>query len=246
MVMTDQLDWTTGEIMKVLLGHLREDRPVLLYNTYKGVPVVYEAEVAMVHTEYVGLMVHPFQTVCIRSERRTFLESKSVPGLIQAYPVSINYTNNVVLLKNLQITQALSADLLISRVRPEEPVMAEMDSDLGIALTGTLSELAVLAGNEVWAAVEVPDDVPYVPQDEIELVFKLPESGERVQVWGVVASLEKIPKKETQMLEVRGKAGMHDEISLLAYIARHEDVIMGSLEREYKRLRKGKKLEKHS
>lgn len=124
--------------------------------------------------------------------------------------------------------------------------MAEMDSDLGIALTGTLSELAVLAGNEVWAAVEVPDDVPYVPQDEIELVFKLPESGERVQVWGVVASLEKIPKKETQMLEVRGKAGMHDEISLLAYIARHEDVIMGSLEREYKRLRKGKKLEKHS
>ena len=55
-------------ILILLRKHLKEQRPVTLYNTFHGVPITYEAEVAMVHTDYAGLIVHPYQAVCIQRE----------------------------------------------------------------------------------------------------------------------------------------------------------------------------------
>ena len=99
----DQL--TIEIILGRLRSHLNEGRPITLYNTFKGVPINYEAEVAMIHPDYIGLIVHPYQAVCIKEERRTYLESKSIPALIRAYPMSIDYTNQVVMLKKVENSQ---------------------------------------------------------------------------------------------------------------------------------------------
>ena len=241
MTMEPKAEWTQDAIMRELRRQLQEQRPITLYNTYKGVPITFEAEIAMVHPNYVGVIAHPYQTVCIKQERRTYLQCKGIPELVRAHPVSIDITNHVVLLDQLKFPHSISNDLYNSWVKPEKKVRVDLDSDLGARLEGDLLSLAVLSENIVRVIVAVPEDFPYVRQDAIELTFKLPADGNLVQVGGVVYSLTGLRNTPDRRLEVEGRAEMQDEIALLAYIASREDQIMKALDKDYRKLRHGKK-----
>jgi hypothetical protein len=234
--------WDLETILDNLRSHLREQRPVTLYNTYEGVPITYEAEVAMIHSEYVGVVTHPFQTVCIKQERRTYIQTRGIPDLIRAYPVSVDYTNKVVMLDQLKIPHTIPNDLYHSWITPESEVHVEMDSDLGGTHQGELMMLASFEENAIRMVVEVPDELTYEWQDDVQLTFKLPESGDLVQVFGIVHSLTQLKDQDSQLMEVTGQAPMQDEIAILAYIARQEDRTMSELEKAYMKLRKGKSI----
>ena len=233
--------WTTQEIMDCYRRHLNEGRPVTLYNTFHGVPITYEADVAMIHHDFIGLIVHPYQTVCIKKERRTFIESKLLETLVRGYPVSIDFTNQVVLLKDLRVPKSISTDLYNSWVAPEKTIAVEISSDGQGDLKAPLAEIAVLDQNQIHVAMNVPQDVPYSRQDAVELAFRVAPKSDLVQVQGIVNSLAKIRNRELRRMEVVGTAAMGDEISILAYVAQREDQIMGALDKNYKKLRKGKK-----
>ncbi len=233
-----------NEITKALWKHLREQRPITLYNTFKGIPVTYEAEVALITPEFVGLVVHPYQTVGIKFERRTYLQSKLLPAMVRAYPITIDYTNQVLLLKHLEIAKSISTDLYNSWVGPVNGVPVEISSDEVEDLAGVLLEIAVLDDNVIRVAVAVPEDVPYQRLDYLDLAFRLPTGEDLVQVRGWVHSLKKIRKQPLKRMVVEGSAAMQDEISILAFIATREDAIMEELERTYRKLRKGKKKRK--
>lgn len=237
---TDQL---SDLIRDNLWCHLREQRPITLYNTYQGVPVTYAADVAMVHPDYVGLITHPLQTAAIKLERQTFIQGKGLPNLIRANPVSIDYTNRVVMVENLRVPHVIGADLYHSWITPTEPISVELDSDLGGSLGGSLTSLAALDDNLIHVVVQVPDEVPFSRQDEIHLSFKFPDSGDVIQVAGVVYSLTGLADQDTRRLEVEGRAALQDEVAILAYIARREDALISELESIYMQLRKGKGLE---
>ncbi len=238
-------DLTSGAIIQTLWQHLREQRPVTLYNTYQGVPITYEAEVAMVNMDFLGLVVHPFQTVCIKQERRTYIESKMLPGLVRGYPVTVDYTNQVVLLKNLEAAKSISNDLYNSWVKPEQSVVVEIESEEIPDGSGTLLEIAMLDDNLIRAVLAVKEDMDINRLDHLNLTLKLPQKGDLVQIQGVVDSRQKIRSKPLHRLGVEGRAAMQDEISVLAYIASREDAVMGQLEKAYKKLRKGKKRRKN-
>lgn len=227
-------------ILGRLRAHLNEGRPVTLYNTYKGVPITYEAEVAMIHHDFVGMIVHPYQAVCIKEERRTYIESKSIPTLIRAYPMSIDYTNQVVMLKDLKIPKSISNDLQNSWVSPNKTIEVEVSSEDHDDLSLPLLEIAVLDNNRVRVAISAPEDIVYKRLDEMSLTFRLPGNPNLIQVQGIVNSLVKIRYQDRKRLEVDGKAAMGDEISILAYIAKREDQIRGDLDKVYQKLRKGK------
>ena len=229
------------EILSSLRTHLTEQRPVVLHNTYQGVPVRTEAEVAMVHATYVGLIVHPYQAVCIKEARYTFIESKSLPQMIRAYPVSIDYTNHVVLLKQLKVPQTIAVDLDHSWVAPERAIQVEIHTKDSQVLSAEMLGIAVLDENRVRVVMAVPEDFSQIRKDKVELNFQLESKSEPVKVQGEVHSLVKIRNKDEKRLEVEGLAAMGDEISILAYIAKREDQIMNALDKAYKKLRKGKK-----
>ena len=230
-------------ILENLWCHLREQRPVTLYNTYHGVPVTYAADVAMVHPDYIGLITHPLQTACIKLERQTFIQSKGLPDLIRALPVSIDYTNRVVVVEKLKVPHVTNADLYHSWISPTQDVSVALDSEMGGSTSGAMMKLASLDENLFHVVVQVPDDVPFDRQDEIHLSFKLPESGDVVQMAGLVYSLTGLPEDEGRRLEVEVRAALQDEVALLAYIARREDALTSELEAIYMQLRKGKGLE---
>jgi hypothetical protein len=221
--------------------HLNQQRPVTLHNSYQGVPVSTEAEVAMVHQDFVGLIVHPYQAVCIKDARYTFIESKMLPEMIRAYPASIDYTNQVVLLKQLNVAHAITIDLLHSWVAPEKPIDVEIQSKNGDISTATLLGIAVLEDNRVRVVMAVPEGGPFLRGDKLSLGFKLDPLGEPLSVQGKVQSLIKIRNRDEKRLEVDGRAVMTDEVSILAYIAQREDQIMQGLDKMYKKLRRGKK-----
>ncbi len=234
-------EWTQEAILRVLHRHLQEQRPITLLNTYKGIPITYEAEIAMVHPDYVGMIVHPYQTVCIQQEQRTYLQCKEIPGLIRANPVSVDFTNRVALLGHIKVPHGISVDLYNSWVKPDDKVRVELDSDLGERQDGELLSLAVLPGNNVRVAVAVPEDFPYTRQDAVELSFRLPGSPSLIQVGGVVHSLTGMRNRPEKRLDVAGNATLQDEVALLAYIAQREDELMKDLDKTYKKLRHSKK-----
>ena len=228
-------------ILACLRKHLNEQRPVLLYNVYHGIPITYEAEVAMIHPDFIGLVVHPYQAVCIKEDRCTFIESKLVPGLVCASPVFIDYTNHVVLFKHLRITAEIPFDLYHSWVTPENPVRVDIGSDHAKDLTSEIGKLAMLNDNWVRVVVDVPEGSPYALQDTIDLTFRLEEDGDLIQVQGVVKAIVRDEsQQDDKWLEVEGRATMGDEISILAFIAKREDAVMGALYKVYKKLRKRK------
>lgn len=233
-----------NEILACLRLHLNQQRPVTLYNTYQGIPVRKEAEVAMVHKNFVGLIVHPYQTVCIKEARYTFIESKSFPEMIRAYPVSIDYSNQVVLLKDLKVAKSISVDLIHAWVTPEQPVDVEIQSKNGDKTTAGMLGIAVLEDNRVRVVMAVHKDDLFLRGDKVYLVFKLDPEGDPLSVQGKVHSLVKIRNRDEKRLEVDGRAVMTDEVTILAYIARRQDQIMKTLDKVYKKLRKGKKVGK--
>ena len=236
---------TIEMILDRLRGHLNEQRPVTLYNTYRGVPITYEADVALIHPDNtIGLIVHPYQAVCIKTERRTYIESKTLPELVRAFPISIDYTNHVVVLKQLEFPKSISTDLYHSWVSPVKDVRIDISSDEQGDFTGDLLELAVLEDNEIRMGMSVSEDLPLQRGDALELAFHLKGEQDLIQVQGTVHSLTKIRNRDQKRLEAAGKAPMGDEISILAYVARREDEIMNSLDKTYRKLRKGKKLRK--
>jgi hypothetical protein len=241
MVKTIQASVTVEIILNRLRGHLNEQKPVTLYNTYKGVPITYEADVAMIHPDNtIGLIVHPYQAVCIKHERRTYIESKSLPELVRAYPMTIDYTNQVVVLKQLEFPKSVSADLYHSWVAPEKEVIIEIRSGEQVDVTGRLLEIAVLEENEIRIATAVSENISLQRGDAVEMAFHLKGQEGLIQVQGAVQSLTKIRSQDQKRLEVAGTAAMGDEISILAYVAKREDQIMSALDKAYKKLRKGK------
>lgn len=230
------------DILACLRNHLMAQRPVTLHNTYQGVPVETEAEVAMVSDDFLGLIVHPYQAVCIKQERRTYIESKSLTKLIRAHPSSIDYTNQVVLLKKLKIPRSINVDLFNSWIAPDKAIDVEIQTRDGDVHSSQMLGIAVLADNRVRVVVAVPEDAPYVRGDKLSLGFQLEQESDPVAVQGKVHSLIKIRNQDAKRLEVDGRAVMMDEISILAYIAKREDQIMGALDKAYKRLRKGKSI----
>jgi type IV secretory pathway protease TraF len=228
------------DVFKTFWTHLKEQRPVTLHNRYHGVPISYEAEVALATPEYVGLVVHPYQTVGIKQERRTYLESKSLPVLIRALPVSVDYTNLVVLLKKLKGIRPDTVDRKHSRIRPKRPGSVSLQADDGTERDVGLLEISALGDNVIHVTVSVPEDLSCSRQDSVRLVFALSKTEHPIQVDGVVQSLTKVRKRPEKRLVVDGRAAMEDEISILAYIAAREDEIMADLDRTYKRLRSGK------
>jgi hypothetical protein len=233
------------EILACLRMHLVEQRPVTLHNTYQGVPVKTEADVALVHEDFLGLIVHPYQAVCIKDARYTFIESKSLPVMIRAYPVSIDYTNRVVMLKQLKIPQSINVDLYHTWVAPDKPIQVALQSTDGSiegeSLTVDMLGIAVLEDNRVRVVMAVSEDFPYSRREKVSLSFRLDQKSEPISVQGAVHSLVKLRNKAQKRLEVDGRTVMADEVTILAYIARREDQIMNALDKAYKKLRKGKK-----
>jgi hypothetical protein len=227
-------------ITEQLRNHLIEQKPVKLYNTYQGVPISFQADVAMIHPDYVGLIIHPYQAVCIKEERRTYIESKSIPALIRAYPMSIDYTNQVVMLKKLVIPHSISVDLHHSWVAPEKKIKVEISSEDKKDFVAEMMQIAVLDQNRVRVVLSVPPDVGYKRFDEVDLAFRLASNGDLIQVSGTIHSLAKIRNQNLKRMEIDGKAPMADEISILAYIAKREDQIISHLDKVYQKLRKGK------
>lgn len=243
MEINDTTNQLSDTILDNLWSHLREQRPVTLYNSYQGVPVTYAAEVAMVHPDYVGLITHPLQTACIKLERQTFIQSKGLPDLIRATPVSIDYTNRVVMVENMRVPHVINTDLYHSWITPTEDITVELEAELGGSMSGTMLKLASLEDNLFHVVVQVPDEVPFDRQDEIHLSFILPESGDVAQMAGLVYSLTRMTEQGDRRLEVEGRAALQDEVALLAYIARREDTLISELEAIYMQLRKGRGLE---
>lgn len=217
--------------------HLIKQSHIMLHNTFLGVPISYEAEVALVNPGFIGLIVHPYQAVCIKTEAHTFIRSSMISTLISACPISIDYTHCVVMLNGFRIPKHIDNDLYHSWISPDKPVDVEIQFHNRSCLSAKLIQIAVLDDNCIRAVLVLSKDTPISPFDALKLTFQLDKNQAPVQVEGDLISSVKINDEDSRRLDIAGRATMEDEITILAYIAQREDQIMGQLDKAYRNLR---------
>src|SRR5512145_944747 len=68
----------------------QQGRPLHLLNTYRGIPVVYDARIIMINQGYVALNVHPYQATCMALENKTYVQSDTSQDLFLAKTVALD------------------------------------------------------------------------------------------------------------------------------------------------------------
>ena len=80
-----------GEIMGIFTTLISKQRSVTLYNTYRGVPFSYEAEILAADEGNVAARVHRYQAVSMALEGRTYIHTSVLPEIIRANVVEVDF-----------------------------------------------------------------------------------------------------------------------------------------------------------
>jgi hypothetical protein len=72
------------EIFNYLLQCAKANEKVMLYNTYKGIPITFEAEFIKISHGVIDLKVHKYQALCIQHSQRTLIKH----DIFLSYPCS--------------------------------------------------------------------------------------------------------------------------------------------------------------
>ncbi len=120
------------EILNQLLDLAKAGEKVRLYNTYKGVPISFEAEFTKITRGIVTLKVHKYQALCIKKSGQTILRHDLLPNPIQGLVLQVDFMELIVMLHDFQFVSASAGNRQMLRVEPER------------ALTVVLSNGAVI------------------------------------------------------------------------------------------------------
>lgn len=107
------------EILNQLLDLAKAGEKVRLYNTYKGVPITFEAEFAKIARGIVTLKVHKYQALCIKKSGQTILRHDLLPNPIQGLAIQVDFMELNVMLHDFQYVSASAGNRQMLRVEPE-------------------------------------------------------------------------------------------------------------------------------
>lgn len=117
------------------------DEALLLLNFYKGVQIIFDAEVTKVEESSIAVKAHPFQTVAIRNDGKTVLKSIEIHGdLLADASFPDPEDQETIVLSGFRPVQVLAENRQALRVELAEPVRSFV-SHKASRLTGAMLDL---------------------------------------------------------------------------------------------------------
>lgn len=225
------------EILAWLQSFAENDQPVRLVNTYRGIPVAYNARVIAVGAGNAVFEVNEYQAVCLALEGKTHLHHPEMPEVLRARAVSVD-----VPLKGATLTEFVKAgkslsSRLCTRVQPREPIDAEIRIErdfqpcqlVDISLNGVG---VITLGTYTYGELGVDKGT------RVQLYFTLPPMHTPVQLAGQVTS---VVDTENPLQHRLGCKTFPDNLVdnlLLEYVALRRDELMRELSMVYATMRR--------
>jgi hypothetical protein len=134
----------TDETIIADLKHIaRTSQPVDLLNVYRGVPVMYKAELVKVGNDRATVRFEPqFESVCLTLENKTTLLSDVLAGPVNATALAVDLRAGTAALTQFHYTQSKIGDRMTVRVMPHDVVEVTLNSGKQ-EIAATLADLSM-------------------------------------------------------------------------------------------------------
>jgi hypothetical protein len=220
-----------GELMGIFSNMISEQKLMTLYNTYRGLPFSYDADILAVKKGSVVTRVHQDQAVSMALEGRTHLYSSALPEVIRANVVGVDFKKKVATLNEfIGVGDAVGKRTRV-RVQPDESLDAEIYdgrrrirgriadiSDSGMCIFSFAADMYGLSLRLGW---------------EVNVDFTPPSMDTIVRFMGVITNINYHDGSYLHRLGLKIFPNPEIKPLLEEYIIKQQQVIMHEMELTY-------------
>ncbi len=231
----------TDDIMKHFEAIASEQKPLRLINSYRGIPISYEASIVTINQGYVALKAHPYQATCMALEGKTHVQSDLLPEVYQAKAVAVDVLKSQAILTEFSGAGVTVGNRMTVRVQPREPIDAEI-YDGEHRIPGNLADISSSGVGVFTFATYIYGDLTFQKGVKVFVDFRLPTSEPVVRCQGKITSLVHQPGTFLHRLGLQIWSTPASEPLLQQYVAVRQEEILDELKRVYKSMYQDKDL----
>lgn len=224
--MTDQ-----GELLAIFSNLITVQKPVTMYNTYRGLPFNYDADILAVEDGTVAMRVHRDQAISMASEGRTYLHTSTFPKMIRANVVNVDFKNKQAVLNEFSVVGNAVGKRSKVRVQPSESLEAEI-YDGRKRIRGRIADIS-----SNGMCIFTSSGYIYVPsfrlKQEVDVDFKPPSADVIVRCPGIITNVSDPLGDYLHRLGLRIFPSPEVEYLLDIYILQQQQAIMREMELTY-------------
>jgi hypothetical protein len=220
-----------NELMGIFNNLISDKKPVTLYNTYRGLPFSYDADLLAVEQGVVATRVHRHQAVSMALEGRTHLHNSILPEVIRANVVEVDFRKKQAILSEFVGVGDTVGKRTMVRVQPSESLEAEI-SDGRRRIRGRIADIST-SGMCIFTFAASMYALSFGLEREVFVDFMPPRLDTVVRFMGVITNFN---EQQGSFLHRFGlKIYPTPEIQPLLdeYITKQQQLILYEMEQTY-------------
>jgi hypothetical protein len=214
-----------------------QEQPLILLNTYRGVPVVTTARITNVSSGYVAVNVHEYQAVCMSMDGNTHVQSDYLSQAYQAEAVAVDVLKKQAILTDFVPVEEGIGRRVNVRVRPENPMDVEISGE-DFSISGKIADISTSGVGIYTLAAYVYGEMPMDQGEAVYVDIKLPNISHPLRLPGEVTNLIYHEGNIIQRIGVRIDAGIEQLTELQDYVSVREQAILHELRLIYETIRR--------
>jgi len=223
---------SNDDIMRRFGMIAEQKKPVRLINTYRGIPISYDAKVITISQGYVALNVHEYQAVCMTLEGKTYAQSDLLPEVLQARAVAVDVMTKQAILTEFEGVGHSVGKRMAVRVQPKEPADVEI-YDGQRRIPGKLADISTIGLGVFTFATYIYGDLSFEKNADVVVDVRMPLTDEILRFPGKVTSVAHQKGTFLHRLGVRLFPTPENEKRLQEYVFQRQDEVLHELNAIY-------------
>jgi hypothetical protein len=220
------------DIARGLWANFQAQKPVTMINMFQGVPVIHDATLALVSREYVVFTIRGVQAACVALEKRAYLQSEFLPGVVRGQSVSVDVPHGEVILTRFMTAGINFTRRLHLRVQPKDSVRVHIHTQLA-TFTGSLADLSAQGLGVYTFGAYIAEQMGLDRNKSATLEIHLPLVDQVLELKGKVVTINQEKFTSLNRCGIEIVADPAAEAILQEFIQKRKDQIMQDLERTY-------------
>ena len=221
-----------GELLNIFSSLRSQCKPVTMYNTYRGLPFNYDADILAVEQGNVATRVDKHQAISMALEGRTHLQASILPQVIRANVVDVDFKKKQAILNAFNAVGDTVGKRIKVRVQPSESLEAVIYDGRRL-IRGRIADLSA-NGMCIFTFSAYMYGLSFGVDREVNVEFKPPSADAIGRTLGVITNISDQDGSYLQRLGIKIFPSPEIEPLLEAYINKQQQVILQEMELTYR------------